>query len=145
MENLEDYHFLNAGHARTERNTWTSFQARNQQQLTEHIVLKHSAAFVILTSYINDDDEYIPVIMLYFSDSQMAKSLTQDRSQRTIGYINDEDEYVPVIMFNLEVLSMISSHSDAFRAYRAVIRPLHVDPGAPTSQEIILLCEDIFK
>ena len=61
-------------------------------QLIEHIVLKHSAAFVILISYINDDDEYLPVIMLYFSDSQMAKSLTQDRSQRTISYINDEED-----------------------------------------------------
>ena len=79
----------------------------------------------------------------------MARSLTQEQSNRTIGYIDDDDKYTVVIMFNFRVASIITCESDvgrdAYRAYRVLICPLHVEPGAPTTQEVILRCEDIFK
>ena len=80
----------------------------------------------------------------------MARSLTQDQSERTIGYMDDDDDkYVPVIMFNFRIVSIISCESDvgrdAYRAYRVEVRPLHVEQNAPTTQEVIILCEDIFR
>ena len=70
--------------------------------------------------------------------AKMARTLTQDKSDRTIGFINKD---VACIMFNFKFISIISSPSDvgrdAYRAYRVEIRPLHVEQGAPTTQEVI--------
>lgn len=75
----------------------------------------------------------------------MARALTQDHSERTIGFLNDEDKYIAAIMFNIRIVSIISSESDTFRAYRVEIRPLHVEQGSPTTQEVIIGCEEIFR
>lgn len=79
---------------------------------------------------------------------EMALSLRQDKSERTIGYVQDE-KYVAVVMFNFSIISIITCESDAgrdaFRAYRVQIRPLHVETGAKQEQEVILNCEDIFQ
>ena len=73
--------------------------------------------------------------------AKMARALTQDKYGRTIGFINEEDVYVVCIIFNFKIISIISSPSDvgrdAYRAYRVEIRPLHVEQGAPTTQEVI--------
>ena len=89
-----------------------------------------------------------------FADSlqtaaKMARSLNQEQSERTIGYIDEDDKYIALIMFNFRVVSIITCESDsgrdAYRAYRVLISPLHVEQGAPTTQEVILRCEDIFR
>lgn len=52
-------------------------------------------------------------------------------------------------MFNFKIVSIISCESDvgkdAYRAYRVDVRPLHVEQEAPSTQEVIILCEDIFR
>ena len=81
--------------------------------------------------------------------ARMARSLTQDQSERTIGYIDEDEKYVACIMFNFKIVSIISCESDvgkdAYRAYRVEVHPLHVENDAPSIQEVIILCEDIFR
>ena len=79
--------------------------------------------------------------------AKMARALTQDKSDRTIGFINKD---VACIMFNFKFISIISSPSDVGRdayayAWRSALFTLNKVLRQPRRSSIIILCEDNFR